>query len=624
MSGNRKGQGDLFELELQKNGRWSVVERFREHEKEEAISRAKFQVTQPGVEAVRVVREVYDESDGLFKSRTIFRQLRPKGVDKVPEKDPKGAQAAPNKRASGPTKAVSRSDLAAESPALPPQQPAPSPPPAAPKPRKPRNRVMLKRVVASTATGATMSTIGALGLWSERGRVLLGEAFNPTTLAVASTAMFLAAFVASLYLFSRTPAAQRRAPVEPVGAVGITELHEPTPAASFEPAAPPPPSGPLPIDPKIAELAESMQAQPETPKGPEPEPEPKPKPEEKKEALADATASAQDQQMLMRFFRDCLVDPSARAFTGQGKMDTQTRFACHLFLLGAGDACLASSGADEAQMQSVIQSALEMLGTDSERARGFVSNYESYFKEPRYRAVMSAGRDAMASFLAGRGLKARALGDALAGWNANTKEAATSTIAVMFTDMVSSVQTTQKLGDEGAMRLVQTHNLIIGSVLKTHRGHQVKHTGDGIMAVFPRVVDGVAAAAEMQRQIDEHNRISMSHPLAVRIGLSAGEPVREDNDYFGTVVQLSARVCAVAGAREVAVSDLVAELAGSQNFVFSEVQHLPLKGFAEPQPVRMLLWEQKSQEGAQSNSAPARRPPPVAQQLPPGHGGMVN
>lgn len=623
MSGNRKGQGDLFELELQKNGRWSVVERFREHEKEEAISRAKFQVTQPGVEAVRVVREVYDESDGLFKSRTIFRQLRPKTAEKTVEKESKSAQPAPVKRASGPSKAVSRSDLAAESSMLPPQQAAPQPTAApAPKPRRLRDRTMLKRVVASTATGATMSTVGALGLWSERGRMLLGEAFNPTTLAVASTAMFLAAFVASLYLFSRTPAAQRRVAAEPVAAVGISELHEPTPPPSYEPPPPPtPPPGPLAIDPKIAELAESMQAQPEAQKAPEPEPKQE---EKKKEAPADAAAAAQDQQMLMRFFRDCLVDPSARAFTGQGKMDAQTRFACHLFLLGAGDACLASSGADDAQMQSVIQSALEMLGTDAERARGFVSNYESYFKEPRYRAVMSAGRDAMASFLAGRGLKAQALGDALAGWSANAKEAATSTIAVMFTDMVSSVQTTQKLGDEGAMRLVQTHNLIIGSVLKTHRGHQVKHTGDGIMAVFPRVVDGVAAAAEMQRQIDEHNRISMSHPLSVRIGLSAGEPVREDNDYFGTVVQLSARVCAVAGAREVAVSDLVAELAGSENFAFSDIQRVPLKGFSEPQPVRMLLWEQKPEAGASApRQAAVRRPPPVAQQLPPGHGGMV-
>lgn len=614
MSGNRKGHGDLFELELQKNGRWSVAERFREHEKDEAISRAKFQVTQPGVEAVRVVREVYDESDGLFKSRTIFRQLRPKTGEKPNEKEARAAAAPPPHRTAAPAKAVARSDLTAESS---PPIAAPAAATPQPKPRKLRNRVMLKRVVASTATGAIMSTVGALGLWSERGRMILGEAFNPTTLAVASTAMFLSAFVASLYLFSRTPAATRQPALEMTSSVGISEFHETMP-----PLFQPPPE-PAPIDPKVAELEQSTRTIEEGPKPPEPEPEAKEKPTAADQAKAEAAASAQDQQMLMRFFRDCLVDPSARAFTGQGKMDAQTRFACHLFLLGAGDACLASSGADEAQMQSIIQAALQMLGTDEERAKGFVSNYESYFKEPRYHAVMSAGRDAMASFLSGRGMKARALGDALAGWNANTKEAPTSIIAVMFTDMVSSVQTTQKLGDEGAMRLVQTHNLIIGSVLKTHRGHQVKHTGDGIMAVFPRVADGVAAAAEMQRQIDEHNKISMSHPLSVRIGLSAGEPVREDNDYFGTVVQLSARVCAVAGAREVCVSDQVAEIAGTENFVFSQVQHVPLKGFTDPQPVRMLLWEQKAGSGAGRPAAAPRRPAAVVQQLPPGHGGMV-
>ena len=620
MSGNRKGQGDLFELELQKNGRWTVAERFRQHEKDEAISRAKFQVTQPGIEAVRVVREVYDDSDGLFKSRTIFRQMRAKTPEKSTEKDGRGTASPPPRKASAPTRAVSRSELAAESAASASAAIDQSSDESSQKPpKRRRSRTMMKRMVASTATAATMSTVGALGLWSERGRMILGEAFNPTTLAVVSTAMFLAAFVASLYLFSRTPASRKQVTAEPIGNVGITGFQEPAPM----PMPVPPP--PMVEDPKVAELAESMKPAVEPEPEPPPatvveEPPPPPKPE--------ISATAQDQAMLMRFFRDCLVDPSARAFTGQGKMDAQTRFACHLFLLGAGDACLASSGADEAQMQSVIQSALEMLGTDAERARGFVSNYESYFKEPRYRAVMSAGRDAMAAFLGGKGIKAQALGDALAGWNANAKEAATSIVAIMFTDMVSSVQTTQKLGDEGAMRLVQTHNLIIGSVLKTHRGHQVKHTGDGIMAVFPRVVDGVAAAAEMQRQIDEFNRQSVTHPLSVRIGLSAGEPVREDNDYFGTVVQLSARVCSVAGAREVAVSDYVAELAAAESFVFSEVMLVPLKGFPEPVPVRMLLWDKKANVAAGGGdaprpAAPVRRPPPVVQQLPPGHGGLV-
>jgi hypothetical protein len=136
--------------------------------------------------------------------------------------------------------------------------------------------------------------------------------------------MFLAAFVASLYLFSRAPASRKQVKAEPISNVGIAGFQE---AAPMPMPSPPPP--PMVEDPKVAELAESMKPAVE----PEPEPPPPPKVEEPP-PKPEISATAQDQAMLMRFFRDCLVDPSARAFTGQGKMDAQTRFACHLFLGG--------------------------------------------------------------------------------------------------------------------------------------------------------------------------------------------------------------------------------------------------------------------------------------------------
>src|SRR5260221_5359164 len=165
----------------------------------------------------------------------------------------------------------------------------------------------------------------------------------------------------------------------------------------------------------------------------------------------------------------------------------------------------------------------------------------------------------------------------------------------MFTDMVSSVETTQALGDQGMMKLVQTHNLIVGSVLKTHRGHQVKHTGDGIMAVFPRVADGVAAASEIQRQIAEHKRVTASSFLKVRIGLAAGQPIRDQDDYFGTVVQLAARICACAAEAEICVTDAIAEQTGpSRKFSFSEPRDVKLKGFADSQKMRVLHWSESA------------------------------
>ena len=50
-------------------------------------------------------------------------------------------------------------------------------------------------------------------------------------------------------------------------------------------------------------------------------------------------------------------------------------------------------------------------------------------------------------------------------------------------------------------------------------------------------------------------------PIRVRIGLNAGEPVAEDEDLFGTAVQMAARVCAHAEPGQIVAANVVRELA---------------------------------------------------------------
>src|SRR6266571_8418991 len=50
---------------------------------------------------------------------------------------------------------------------------------------------------------------------------------------------------------------------------------------------------------------------------------------------------------------------------------------------------------------------------------------------------------------------------------------------ILFTDMEGSTALTQRLGDEGAMRIQRTHDTIIREALRGHGGKEVKHTGDG-------------------------------------------------------------------------------------------------------------------------------------------------
>ena len=163
--------------------------------------------------------------------------------------------------------------------------------------------------------------------------------------------------------------------------------------------------------------------------------------------------------------------------------------------------------------------------------------------------------------------------------------------SILFTDLEGSTDMTQRLGDEGAMRLLRMHDGIIREALSAHRGCEVKHTGDGIMASFISIQDALGAAVEIQRGFARHN--ADSEPggwLVVRIGLSAGEPVAEGSDLFGAAVQLAARLCAHAQPARIMIAGAVADLAIGKNFAFGPRTAIELRGFPEPIVACELEW----------------------------------
>jgi class 3 adenylate cyclase len=58
------------------------------------------------------------------------------------------------------------------------------------------------------------------------------------------------------------------------------------------------------------------------------------------------------------------------------------------------------------------------------------------------------------------------------------------TRTVLFTDIVESTSMTQRFGDAIAFALLEVHDRIVRAALSATSGREVKHTGDGIMAVF--------------------------------------------------------------------------------------------------------------------------------------------
>ena len=155
-------------------------------------------------------------------------------------------------------------------------------------------------------------------------------------------------------------------------------------------------------------------------------------------------------------------------------------------------------------------------------------------------------------------------------------------VTVLFTDLVDSTSLTQRLGDERAQEILRAHNLIVRRTLLEHGGTEVKHTGDGIMAAFGSASQAVEAALGMQARISREGAEDPAKAFAVKVGINAGEPLEEEQDLYGTAVQLAARLCDCAAPGEVLVAAVVRDLCAGKGFTFRERGMFELKGFAEP------------------------------------------
>jgi class 3 adenylate cyclase len=164
---------------------------------------------------------------------------------------------------------------------------------------------------------------------------------------------------------------------------------------------------------------------------------------------------------------------------------------------------------------------------------------------------------------------------------------------VLFTDLVGSTELRGRLGEEPAEEVRRTHDRLLTEAVEANSGRVVKGLGDGIMATFAGASDAVAAAVAIQQAIDRLNRSGKAAvPLAVRVGLSAGDVSFEDDDVHGTPVIEASRLCGVAGGGEILASEMVRWLARSSDAeVFTPVGGFDLKGLRDPIPVVRVAWE---------------------------------
>lgn len=153
--------------------------------------------------------------------------------------------------------------------------------------------------------------------------------------------------------------------------------------------------------------------------------------------------------------------------------------------------------------------------------------------------------------------------------------------AIMFTDLVDSTHISSREGDARVIEVLARHDDIVRTALDRNRGREVKHTGDGILSSFSHVSTAVECALEIQHGFGEPAPPDTG-AVRVRIGISAGEPVSQNEDLFGAAVNLAARICGHAAPGQILVSSAVRELCVGKALTFTDRGPIALRGFDDP------------------------------------------
>ena len=165
------------------------------------------------------------------------------------------------------------------------------------------------------------------------------------------------------------------------------------------------------------------------------------------------------------------------------------------------------------------------------------------------------------------------------------------TVTLMFSDMEDYTGMLERLGDNAAHALVQSHNEIVRHQTREFGGHEVELRGDGFLLAFPSARQAALCAVALQRAFSARGTDDADHPIRIRIGLHTGETIRDADTFFGKSVVQAFRIADLAGGDEILLSAMTHDLVESAgDLQFDEGREVELKGLSGVHRVFALDW----------------------------------
>jgi class 3 adenylate cyclase len=167
------------------------------------------------------------------------------------------------------------------------------------------------------------------------------------------------------------------------------------------------------------------------------------------------------------------------------------------------------------------------------------------------------------------------------GSQAGPGAAAPLTRGFLFADLRGYTAYMDQRGATAGALLVDRFRGIVRAAVAVHQGAEIRTEGDSFYVVFPSASMAVACALDIVRAAADEV-VSGDEPIAVGVGVHAGEALETPDGPVGTAVNIAARLCAMAGPGEVVVSDTVRALTRSVGAAgFVPLGRRPIKGLDE-------------------------------------------
>ena len=183
-----------------------------------------------------------------------------------------------------------------------------------------------------------------------------------------------------------------------------------------------------------------------------------------------------------------------------------------------------------------------------------------------------------------------------------TEQVTVGSQIVLFTDLRGSTAMYSNIGDAPAYALVRDHFKILHDVVSAHHGGVVKTIGDSVMAVFSNLSEALAAVRVMHEQLgrmNEQQKVRLQLKSALHLGPCLAVNANDKLDFFGSVVNLAARLVERSQGDELVIADTTFHRLETQTFL-REIQQSAVAdkeqftGF--PEPIR--IWRIAMPSGA--------------------------